>query len=39
LATADELPPIALLNPPTPQAANFESELDRLQAVLLDTLK
>jgi len=36
---ADELPPIALLNPPTPQAANFESELDRLQAVLLDTLK
>jgi S-DNA-T family DNA segregation ATPase FtsK/SpoIIIE len=38
-AVADELPPIALLNPPTPQAANFESELDRLQAVLLDTLK
>ncbi len=37
--SADELPPIDLLNPPTPQAANFESELDRLQAVLLDTLK
>jgi len=36
---ADELPPIDLLNPPTPQAANFESELDRLQAVLIDTLK
>ncbi len=36
---ADELPPIDLLNPPAPQAANFESELDRLQAVLLDTLK
>ena len=38
-ALADELPPIDLLNPPAPQAANFESELDRLQAVLLDTLK
>jgi S-DNA-T family DNA segregation ATPase FtsK/SpoIIIE len=35
----DELPPIELLNPPTPQAASFETELDRLQAVLLDTLK
>jgi S-DNA-T family DNA segregation ATPase FtsK/SpoIIIE len=35
----DELPPIDLLNPPAPQAANFESDLDRLQAVLLDTLK
>jgi len=35
----DELPPIELLNPPAPQAANFEAELDRLQAVLLDTLK
>ena len=38
-ALADELPPIDLLNPPVPQAANFETELDRLQAVLLDTLK
>ena len=38
-ALADELPPIDLLNPPAPQAANFESELDRLQAVLLETLK
>jgi len=37
--SADELPPIDLLNPPTPQAASFETELDRLQAVLLDTLK
>jgi S-DNA-T family DNA segregation ATPase FtsK/SpoIIIE len=36
---ADELPPIDLLNPPLPQAANFEAELDRLQGVLLDTLK
>ncbi len=38
-ALADELPPIDLLNPPSPQAANFESELDRLQGVLIDTLK
>ena len=38
-ALAEELPPIDLLNPPAPQAANFESELDRLQTVLLDTLK
>ncbi len=38
-AMADELPPIDLLNPPTPQPASFETELDRLQAVLLDTLK
>ena len=37
--SADELPPIDLLAPPTPQAASFETELDRLQAVLLDTLK
>jgi S-DNA-T family DNA segregation ATPase FtsK/SpoIIIE len=36
---ADELPPIDLLNPPSPQAANFEAELDRLQGVLIDTLK
>jgi S-DNA-T family DNA segregation ATPase FtsK/SpoIIIE len=35
----DELPPIDLLNPPTPQPASFEAELDRLQAVLLETLK
>lgn len=38
-AVAEELPPIDLLNPPIPQAASFETELDRLQAVLLDTLK
>jgi len=38
-ASAEELPPIDLLNPPIPQAASFETELDRLQAVLLDTLK
>jgi S-DNA-T family DNA segregation ATPase FtsK/SpoIIIE len=38
-ALADELPPIDLLNPPTPQPASFEAELDRLQAVLLETLK
>ena len=38
-ALAEELPPIDLLSPPAPQAANFESELDRLQAVLLETLK
>ncbi len=37
--SVDELPPIDLLNPPAPQAANFESDLDRLQAVLLETLK
>jgi S-DNA-T family DNA segregation ATPase FtsK/SpoIIIE len=35
----EELPPIDLLNPPTPQPASFDAELDRLQAVLLDTLK
>ena len=38
-ALADELPPINLLTAPSPQAANFEAELDRLQAVLIDTLK
>ncbi len=37
--SAEDLPPIDLLNPPTPQAASFETELDRLQAVLLETLK
>ncbi len=36
---SSELPPIDLLNPPSPQPASFEAELDRLQAVLLDTLK
>jgi S-DNA-T family DNA segregation ATPase FtsK/SpoIIIE len=36
---ADELPPIDLLNPPTPQPASFEAELDRLQGVLLETLR
>ena len=35
----DELPPIDLLAPPTAQPASFEAELDRLQEVLLDTLK
>jgi S-DNA-T family DNA segregation ATPase FtsK/SpoIIIE len=35
----DELPPIDLLNPPTPQPASFEAELDRLQAVLMETLR
>jgi len=38
-ALADELPPIDLLNPPLPQPANFEAELDRLQSVLIDTLR
>ena len=37
--SAEELPPIDLLAPPTPQAASFETELDRLQDVLLETLK
>ena len=35
----EELPPIDLLNPPAPEAAGFESELDRQQAVLIDTLR
>jgi len=35
----EELPPLDLLNPPAPEAAGFESELDRLQAVLVDTLR
>ena len=35
----DELPPIDLLAAPTPQPASFEAELDRLQEVLLDTLR
>jgi S-DNA-T family DNA segregation ATPase FtsK/SpoIIIE len=38
-ALADELPPIDLLNPPSPQAASFEVELDRLQGVLIETLR
>ncbi len=37
--SADALPPIDLLNQPVAQAANFETELDRLQGVLLETLK
>jgi S-DNA-T family DNA segregation ATPase FtsK/SpoIIIE len=39
VVSPDELPPIDLLNPPTPQPASFEAELDRLQAVLLETLR
>jgi S-DNA-T family DNA segregation ATPase FtsK/SpoIIIE len=35
----EELPPLDLLNPPAPEIAGFESELDRLQAVLVDTLR
>ena len=35
----EELPPLELLNPPAPEAAGFEAELDRLQAVLVDTLR
>jgi len=35
----DQLPPMELLTPPVPQAASFESELDRLQGVLLETLR
>jgi DNA segregation ATPase FtsK/SpoIIIE, S-DNA-T family len=36
---ADVLPPIDLLTPPAPQPASFETELDRLQGVLLETLQ
>ena len=35
----EELPPLDLLNPPAPEIAGFESELDRLQTVLVDTLR
>ncbi|MGD0484880.1 MAG: DNA translocase FtsK, partial [Gemmatimonadales bacterium] len=35
----EELPPLDLLNPPAPEPAGFETELDRLQAVLVDTLR
>ena len=35
----EELPPLDLLNPPAPEVAGFESELDRLQTVLVDTLR
>ncbi len=35
----EELPPIDLLNPPAPEAPGFDAELDRLQAVLIDTLR
>jgi S-DNA-T family DNA segregation ATPase FtsK/SpoIIIE len=38
-APPELLPPLDLLNPPTAEAANFEAELDRQQAVLLDTLR
>jgi S-DNA-T family DNA segregation ATPase FtsK/SpoIIIE len=39
LGVGDQLPPIELLTPPSPQPASFEAELDRLQGVLLETLK
>ena len=35
----EELPPIDLLNPPAAEAPGFESDLDRLQGVLIETLK
>jgi S-DNA-T family DNA segregation ATPase FtsK/SpoIIIE len=35
----DELPPLDLLTPPAPAAAGFEADLDRLQAVLIETLR
>jgi S-DNA-T family DNA segregation ATPase FtsK/SpoIIIE len=38
-APPELLPPLDLLNPPTAEAANFETELDRQEAVLLDTLR
>ncbi|MBI1723669.1 MAG: DNA translocase FtsK [Gemmatimonadetes bacterium] len=38
-APAELLPPIELLNPPTAESANFESELDRQQQILLETLR
>ena len=38
-APEEELPPIELLNPPAAEAPGFESELDRLQGVLIDTLR
>jgi len=36
---ADELPPLDLLDEAEEEAASFEAELDRLQKVLLETLK
>jgi len=35
----DELPPLDLLTPPAPAAPGFEADLDRLQAVLIETLR
>jgi S-DNA-T family DNA segregation ATPase FtsK/SpoIIIE len=39
LVPEDELPPLDLLTPPAPEAAGFEADLDRLQAVLIETLR
>jgi S-DNA-T family DNA segregation ATPase FtsK/SpoIIIE len=36
---AEALPPLDILTPPAPEAAGFEVELDRLQAVLIETLR
>ena len=38
-AASAELPPIELLTPPAGETADFAAELDRLQGVLVDTLK
>ncbi|MEK7667388.1 MAG: DNA translocase FtsK, partial [Gemmatimonadota bacterium] len=35
----EELPPLDLLTPPAPAPAGFESDLDRLQTVLIETLR
>ena len=35
----DELPPLDLLSPPAPEAPGFEADLDRLQSVLIETLR
>ena len=34
-----ELPPLELLTPPAPEAPGFDADLDRLQSVLIDTLR
>src|SRR5262249_29953326 len=38
-AEAEELPPIELLDEAAEEAASFEAELDRLQKLLIDTLR
>jgi S-DNA-T family DNA segregation ATPase FtsK/SpoIIIE len=35
----EELPPLELLTPPAPEAPGFDADLDRLQSVLIDTLR